>query len=126
MRIWVGPEGRRLSSHLRGSNIRRREAIRRVMRLYRIEVGTMENSLEIARWGVAIGRSNSARIEAKMNASALRTRDSSDLQNSRPYRSMLRVQASRILRMAVERRPLSLLRERARGTLNVKFALVVQ
>ena len=44
----------------------------------------MENSLEIARWGVAIGRSNKAHIEAKINASAFRIRDSSDPQNSRP------------------------------------------
>ena len=54
-----------------GVKINQREAIRRVIRLYQIEIGRVENSLEIARWGVAISRSNRTRIKEKINASAL-------------------------------------------------------
>ena len=68
--IWVrkGPSGMCESSHFSASCVRRRAAMRRDISRYLIEVGTMENSLESARWGVAIGRSKRDLAAENINA----------------------------------------------------------
>lgn len=91
--------------------------MRRIICQYLIAVGTTENSLDSARWGVAIGKSNKDLSAAYINAFAFFVRVGSEPQNSRLYRSMLRVQASNIFKIAHVRNPLSLRRVRARRTL---------
>lgn len=81
------PPGRAESSHLSGSRVSCLVAMHLVIWEKRSYRGRQVKSLEMALWGVAMGRLKSARMAPYTNALIFCTRACLEPQNSMPYRS---------------------------------------